>query len=164
MALSLLFSSLLFHLVSLAPTPATQSTCSRISSQLPGKLALPKSPEYNRENGNYYNIGLADLGPACIVHPTNAQEVAEVVKILRESPDVPYAVKSGGHDPNPGHSSVRDGILIALSKIAGVQYDTGKHLATFGPGGAWEDVIGPLEKQGVTVVGGRLGKHKILFL
>ncbi|KAK7414984.1 hypothetical protein QQX98_006217 [Neonectria punicea] len=79
------------------------------------------------------------------------------VKVLNKHPDVNVAAKSGGHDPNPGHATVHDGVLISLSEIAGTTYDRSKNVAYVKPGGEWNDVISPLDKEGVTVVGGRLG-------
>jgi FAD/FMN-containing dehydrogenase len=134
------------------------SACADIKAAAPGKLFYPRDSAYKLENTDYYNIGLAELGPACILQATTATEVSAAVKILNKYGDVPFAVKSGGHDPNPGHSSVKDGVLIALSKMSTVKYDKTKKTAQFGPGGHWSSVIAPLDKQGVTVVGGRLGE------
>jgi hypothetical protein len=66
-------------------------------------------------------------------------------------------VKSGGHDPDPGHASIQDGILLALSQLKGVRNGPAKQLAYVKPGGTWASVVGPLDQAGVTVVGGRLG-------
>jgi hypothetical protein len=45
-----------------------------------------------------------------------------------------------------------------LRHINGTQYDAEKGVAYVKPGGHWSDVLVPLEKQGVTVVSGRIGK------
>jgi FAD/FMN-containing dehydrogenase len=134
-----------------------QQACSSIKTASSQKLFYPQDNAYGLENTDYYNIGLAELKPACIFQPTTAEEVSAAVKILNNFRDVPFAVKSGGHDPNPGHSSVKDGVLIALSKMDFVHYDKSLRTAQFGPGGHWNTLLTPLDKQGVTVVGGRLG-------
>jgi FAD/FMN-containing dehydrogenase len=134
-----------------------QQACTDIKNLTPTKLFYPNDKAYGLENTDYYNIGLAELKPACIFQPTTAEEVSSAIKILNKYNDVPFAVKSGGHDPNPGHSSIKDGILIALSKMTFVSYDKKSNTAQFGPGGHWNTLIKPLDKQGVTVVGGRLG-------
>jgi FAD/FMN-containing dehydrogenase len=161
MARSLLLKlSLLLQFLQLsyaAPTASTQAACDAIKKALSGKLALPNESAYNKENNDYHNIGLAELKPACIAHPTTAQEVSTIVKILGQHSDVWFSVKSGGHDPNVGHSSVKNGVLISLRKIAGVQNDPKRKVAYVKPGGHWNEIIEPLDKQGVTVVGGRLG-------
>lgn len=60
-------------------------------------------------------------------------------------------------DPNPGHSSTPDGILLSLTDIRGVHLVDDKSVAHVKPGGHWDGVIGPLDTLGYTVVGGRLG-------
>jgi hypothetical protein len=137
-----------------------QAACSEIAKQVPKKLFYPQDDAYGFENTDYYNIALTALMPACIFQPTEATEVAAAVKILNQPQykDVPFAIKSGGHDPNKGHSSVKGGVLLALSKMAFVEYDSAQNVAQFGPGGHWDCVIAPLDKQNVTVLGGRLGR------
>ncbi|KAF1813382.1 FAD-binding domain-containing protein [Eremomyces bilateralis CBS 781.70] len=139
-----------------APTQSTVNACNAISKAIPGKLFSPGSSGYKEENEDYWNAGLSDLKPACILKPTTPQEVGKAFQVLGEFTDVNFSVKSGGHDPNPGHSSSQDGVLIALSKIKGTTYDKATNLAQVKPGGQWADVVGPLEKFGVTAVGGRL--------
>lgn len=161
MMLSIISSSValcsLLSSVLAAPSPNTKQVCSDLKSSVPSKLFYPQDNAYGLENTDYYNIGLAEMKPACIFQPTTAQEVSTAMKLLNKHKDVPFAVKSGGHDPNVGHSSVKDGLLIALSKMKFVRYDKGTKLAEFGPGGHWNELIKPLDAQGVTVVGGRLG-------
>jgi hypothetical protein len=135
-----------------------KAACSQIYSQVPGKLFYPQDTAYGLENTDYYNIALAALKPACIFQPTAATEVSIAVEVLNKYKDVPFAVKSGGHDPNQGQSSVKGGILIALSKMSFATYDQNQNVAEVGPGGHWLDVVGALYDQNVTVLGGRLGK------
>ncbi|KAK7956316.1 uncharacterized protein PG986_005538, partial [Apiospora aurea] len=121
--------------------------------------AFPGGAAYWAELRHYWSKSLADLRPACVVQPVTAAQVAAVVRVLnhRNHTSVRFAVKSGGHDPNPGHASVDGGVLVALRHLDGVRYDAEKGVAYVKPGGEWNDVIGALEPHGVTVVGGRLG-------
>jgi FAD binding domain len=146
-------------LSSAAPGPTTLQACSKIQSTLPGKLSLPGQSAYIKENRDYYNIGLAELGPACIAFPTSAQDVSAIIKILNSDAhkDVQFAVKSGGHSPNPGASSVKDGVLITMRHINGTVLDKEKRLAYIKPGGHWWDVMDVLKDSGHMVVAGRLG-------
>jgi FAD/FMN-containing dehydrogenase len=152
-------TALLFAAAAIAAAPSADAAaaCVDIKAAAPTKLFYPSDAAYKLENTDYYNIGLAELGPACILQATTPAEVSAAVKILNRHADVPFAVKSGGHDPNAGQSSVAGGVLIALSKMAFVRYEKGSEVAEFGPGGHWSDIIGPLDKKGVTAVGGRLG-------
>ncbi|KAK8042528.1 hypothetical protein PG994_013011 [Apiospora phragmitis] len=123
---------------------------------------FPGDAAYWAELNHYWSKSLADLRPACVVHPVTAAQVAAVVRVLngngnKNHTSVRFAVKSGGHDPNPGHASVDGGVLVALRHLEGVRYDAEKGVAYVKPGGEWNDVIGALEPHGVTVVGGRLG-------
>jgi FAD/FMN-containing dehydrogenase len=80
---------------------------------------------------------------------------------LIKYPSVQFATRSGGHDPNVGHSSVADGVLIAMTDMAGATYDAANQIAYVKPGGEWNDVVGDLEPSGVTIAGGRLGGYQL---
>ncbi|KAH7153379.1 hypothetical protein EDB81DRAFT_931853 [Dactylonectria macrodidyma] len=157
-------SSVLFILIGLfgrltlaAAGASTLKACKELSKALPGRVSLPLSINYYRESSEYWSTILRDIKPACVVLPESALEVATGVKILNKYPDVEFTAKSGGHDPNPGHATVRDGVLFSLSEISGTTYDKSNNLAYVKPGGEWNDVISTLNQYGVTVVGGRLG-------
>lgn len=140
-----------------AASAAAASACAGIQSSLGGKVYYSGSSGYSSEQSNYWNSGLRQLNPACIVRPTSAAEVQEVVYVLKNYPNANYAVKSGGHDPNPGHSAIDGGVLISLFDMAGASYDSKSGLAYVKPGGRWSDVIADLAPSGVAVTGGRLG-------
>jgi FAD/FMN-containing dehydrogenase len=118
-----------------APTTATKLACSQLSQSLPNKVFSPRQRQYKKENGDYWNAGLEELGPACIAMPSSAQDVSKIVTLLNEHENVPFAIKSGGHSPNAGMASVKDGVLIALRNVAGTEYDQKTELATIKPGG-----------------------------
>ena len=140
-----------------APSESTKKACRDISNALPKRVSTSISVTYLSELHSYWSVALREVKPACMVFPQSAAEVASTVKILGEYSDVEFAVKSGGHSPNDRHSSIEDGVLISTKDLAGVSYDKQKGLAYVKPGGEWNDVVGPLDEQGVTVVGGRLG-------
>jgi FAD/FMN-containing dehydrogenase len=149
----LLTSSLIIATVN----ATTQAACNDIKQALPGKLWLPGQAPYIQENKDYYNSGLVELGPACIALPTSAADVSSIVQILNRHSTVNFAIKSGGHSPNAGDSSIKDGVLIALRHINGTTYDAAKQVAHVKPGGHWSDVVSALSSTGRMVVGGRLG-------
>ncbi|KAL2190315.1 FAD linked oxidase-like protein [Thermothelomyces heterothallicus CBS 203.75] len=93
--------------------------------------------------------------PACAVLPDSAQGVATTLRTARFF-GVPFAVRSGGHSPNPGHSSVASpGILIDLRRLDGIAVGPGAGTVTVGPGQRWGAVIEALDPHKVTVIGGR---------
>jgi len=139
------------------PSAATVQACTAISIALPKKLFLPNTPEYTKENKDYYHTGLSELKPACIVFPTSASDVSTIVKTLNNFKDVDFVIKSGGHSPDAGHASVKDGVLIALRNLSGTTLDSKTNLAALKPGGHWWDAMKALDGTGRMVVGGRLG-------
>lgn len=148
------------QLATAAPDQATTNACNEIKDALPGKVLTPGllAFEYKYETTQYWSTNLREVDPACIVQPASAEDVSTVVKVLIKYPSVKFATRSGGHDPNPGHATVQDGVLIAMTDMAGATYDADKKVAYVKPGGEWNDVIGDLEKYGVTITGGRLGQ------
>jgi hypothetical protein len=70
---------------------------------------------------------------------------------------VDFVIKSGGHSPDAGHASVKDGVLIALRNLSGTTLDSKTNLAALKPGGHWWDAMKALDGTGRMVVGGRLG-------
>lgn len=150
-------SMLLAATTTIASSASTERACAEISAAAADRVWTQRTKDYKSEVDSYWSTALRDAKPACLVLPQSADEVAAAVKILNKYPDVEFAVKSGGHTPNERHSSIQDGVLISTRDMAGVTYDDKTQLATVKPGGEWNDVIGPLDERGVTVVGGRLG-------
>ncbi|KAI1776756.1 FAD-binding domain-containing protein [Hypoxylon cercidicola] len=93
--------------------------------------------------------------PYCIAQPTDASGVAQVVKIIKYF-GVEFALRSGGHSPNPGWSSTERGILVDLQKINRVTLSDDKKVASVGPGARWGEVSSILNAEGTSVIGGRI--------
>ncbi|RYP70115.1 hypothetical protein DL769_005092 [Monosporascus sp. CRB-8-3] len=93
--------------------------------------------------------------PHCIILPRDTNDVAKSIKIISYF-KIKFAVRSGGHSPNPGWSSVgQDGILLDLQRLNQVSLSSDKTVCSLGPGGRWGDVIAKLGAQNATVVGAR---------
>jgi FAD/FMN-containing dehydrogenase len=70
---------------------------------------------------------------------------------------IKFAIRSGGHSPNPGWSSISEpGILIDLQRLNEMSVSTDKKVATIGPGKRWGEVYEALDPHGLSVVGGRI--------
>lgn len=150
-------------------TRDTLSVCTSIYDEFPDKLVWdplgPKglltilsSGKYNTAINDYWNAASNLNRPACAFFPGNAQDVSFAVNALNEYPSVKFALKGGGHNPNLGFSSVKEGVLFAFrpnSQYAIPSAD-GKTIDV-GAGCKWEDVYGALAPLGKTVTGGRLG-------
>ncbi|KAI1085577.1 FAD-binding domain-containing protein [Whalleya microplaca] len=88
-------------------------------------------------------------------NPTSKADVAKAIKIIKYF-NVKFALRSGGHSPNPGWSSTAGGILVDLQKLHQVTLSGDKKVASLGPGARWGDVIATLDTQGTSVIGGRI--------
>ncbi|KAJ5803991.1 CAZyme family AA7 [Penicillium psychrosexuale] len=75
--------------------------------------------------------------PHCIIQPEEAQDDSTAVKVI-DFFQVKFAVRSGGHSPNPGR-------LSSDGKVASV-----------GPGLRWGEVTEALNSETAVVLGGRL--------
>lgn len=148
------------HSAAAAPTQAAFQACTEIKNTLAGKVLTPGllAVKYDYETEQYWSTTLRQVDPACIVQPSSAEDVAAVVTVLNKYSTVPFAIRSGGHDPNVGHATVQDGVLITMTNLKGAEYDAEKNVAYVKPGGEWNDVIGDLEPHGVAIAGGRMGK------
>ncbi|KAI1836200.1 CAZyme family AA7 [Penicillium roqueforti] len=94
--------------------------------------------------------------PHCIIQPEVAQDVSTAVKVIGFF-QVKFAVRSGGHSPNPGWSSIgSQGILIDLSKLSSVSLSSDGKVASVGPGLRWGEVTEALNPEKAVVLGGRL--------
>jgi hypothetical protein len=103
----------------------THGSAQRACSALKASLAETQTSgdDYDVAKGHYWNAASRDDTPTCVTFPTNAEEVSDIVKVLQKYTDVEFAMKSGGHNPNRGFSSVDGGVLISFSKLASTTYN-----------------------------------------
>lgn len=93
--------------------------------------------------------------PYCILLPRNASDISKILRIF-EYLKIRFAVRSEGHAPNPGWSSVdSSGILVSLERLNQVTLSDDKSTASLGPGGRWGDVNATLSSSRIAVLGGR---------
>ncbi|KAI1328427.1 hypothetical protein F5Y16DRAFT_369022 [Xylariaceae sp. FL0255] len=93
--------------------------------------------------------------PECIVQPQNTSQVAASLKIVSFFSSQ-FAVRSGGHSPNPGWSSIgTQGLLLDLGRLDNVQLSSDGSFASIGPGATWGQVYATLDAVGAVVPGGR---------
>jgi FAD/FMN-containing dehydrogenase len=137
------------------------AACANIRSAVQADVySLPAaflSPEYLYAKTHYWSAANADRTPACVVFPTTAKEVSGIVQVLLEFPDVPFAIKSGGHNSNTGFSSTDGGVLISFKNWNTTTISDDGELAKVPPGARWVKVMTDLEPHGKAVVGGRIG-------
>jgi FAD/FMN-containing dehydrogenase len=144
-------------LLSLSLSSVFADTCLLVEQKYPEiQVIYPGAQKYNVTTNDYWSIGCAALKPTCVIYPRSAQQMSTVVKVLHETNE-PFAVKSGGHNPNKGMASVQGGPLISTSLLNEVIYNRPTQTVRFGPGQSWENITDALKTSGVAVVGGRIG-------
>jgi hypothetical protein len=94
--------------------------------------------------------------PSCIIFPKAASEVATIVKILNNNTE-PFAIKSGGHNPNNYFSSVAGGPVISTASLDQATLDPATGIVDVGPGNRLDGIAAKLQGSGWTFVGGRIG-------
>ncbi|KAH7051017.1 FAD binding domain-containing protein [Macrophomina phaseolina] len=139
-----------------AVVSADSLTCSTLESTSNISIDRRFELDYTTENSEYWSTGCAALKPACIIKPSNVQEMSTVIKTLYNNNET-FAVKSGGHNPNQNFSSIDGGPLISTADLNEVTLDKASQTVRVGPGNRWEDVHKVLDGTGYTVVGGRIG-------
>lgn len=139
--------------------PAVADICSNLeaATSTSGILTHQLSLAYETEIQNYWSAACTGLRPSCMMFPTSADEVADIVHALHQTDDL-FAIKSGGHMPNNGFSSIQGGLLISTKNLNNiVAYDAETQTAKVGPGMTWAEAQKGLDGTGVTLVGGRMG-------
>lgn len=152
------------HFADAAPSSQAKAACKLLETQYPDAYAdsgleprLNLGFEYTQQRSEYWSQANHDNKPACMLFPRSAQEVAFAVSVLNNYTTVPWAVKGGGHNPNVGFSSTKDGVLLAMEpNMASTRLDS-ENLAHVGPGSRWIDVATELDGTGRAVATGRLG-------
>lgn len=120
----------------------------------PACTLLPGTAEYEKARNGFWAAEQARCNPYCIYQPSNAEDVAEAVRVLRKT-GCPFGIKSGGHGRCEGESSISAGVLIDLKYLNRVGLSEDKTSCRVGPGNTWANVYGKLNPQGLTVIGGR---------
>ena len=90
-----------------------------LRAAIDGRVITPDDAEYDK--ARTVVLGGIDRRPLVIVRPANADDVAKVVTLARET-GLPLAVRCGGHS-GAGHSVVDDGIVIDLRDMKALEID-----------------------------------------
>ncbi|KAI1322806.1 FAD-binding domain-containing protein [Xylariaceae sp. FL0255] len=94
------------------------------------------------------------LPATCFVRPSTPQDVGQVLKAV-EQHGSKFAIRCGGHNPNPPFSSIDDsGILIDVSELKTLSLCPDGVLQ-MGAGNRWGEVYAYLEEHGRMPIGGR---------
>ncbi|KAF9894140.1 hypothetical protein FE257_009113 [Aspergillus nanangensis] len=133
-----------------------QRMCRALATILPGTVIDVNEEAYAEKQMDYFSRQQSDLYPACFFLPRNASEVSQAI-ILANATACAFAVKSGGHATFEGASNSRQGLTINLERLNQVTLAENGTVAKIGAGNRWHDVFVELEKNNITVPGGRTG-------
>jgi FAD/FMN-containing dehydrogenase len=89
------------------------------------RLIAPDDPRYDQARQLFY--GGFDCHPALIIRPADADDVARVIGLARET-RLELAIRGGGHSL-AGHSISEGGIVLDLTAMKNLQIDLNKHTA-----------------------------------
>lgn len=101
-----------------APEPSPVSFAP-LRDALHGRVIAPGDPEYDNARSVFY--GGVDRHPAVIVRVADAEDVARVLTLARET-GMELAVRSGGHSV-AGHGVSEGGIVLDLSEMKAFDLD-----------------------------------------
>ncbi|KAI1657938.1 hypothetical protein F4813DRAFT_64641 [Daldinia decipiens] len=121
----------------------------------------PGSAEYEKENGSYFSAFEIEVKPSYIVSPNSAEQVQGLVRALRPhvlSGDCQIAIRGAGHTPFAGSANIQDGVTIDMRDLKGVKLSDDRSAVDISAGETWTNVYTELEKYGLTVAGGRVGR------
>jgi hypothetical protein len=148
--------------------PSMLILCKTLKSALPACVILPQdTAAFQQSMNSYWAQQVREAAPACVVRPCGVEQLAAVVKILKREYDELqsgtrkvqgtglFAIRSGGHSPVSGASSIKGGVMIDLSLFNEVTPSEDASSVVLGTGARWRDVSRTLEEKGIAVVGGR---------
>ncbi|KAI1433457.1 FAD-binding domain-containing protein [Xylaria sp. CBS 124048] len=94
------------------------------------------------------------LPAACFIRPQSTIEVAVALKLITVTGSK-FAIRSGGHNPNPGYGSIDgEGVLIDLQDMKLLSIDSNGTVSS-GPGHRWADLYEFSQDHNRTIKGGR---------
>ncbi|KAI4690216.1 uncharacterized protein J4E84_004400 [Alternaria hordeiaustralica] len=110
---------------------------------------------YSAFVGAYWSAQQRQLSPQCVFKPKKALDISTSILLARLT-QCPFAAKSGGHSAVAGGSNIEGGITISFENMSKTTVSSDKKSVSFEPGQTWYDVYTALEKDNVTIIGGRV--------
>jgi FAD/FMN-containing dehydrogenase len=128
-------------------TTQTMIPIAHLRDELSGQVIAPDDPLYDEARRVF--TPLVDRRPAVIVRPADADDVARVVSLTRES-GLELAVRSGGHSA-AGHGVSEGGIVLDLSLIRSIEIDPDQQTAWLETGLTAGEATNGLAARGLAV-------------
>jgi FAD/FMN-containing dehydrogenase len=96
-----------------------------LRSTFSGNVIAPGEPDYDQARHTFY--GGIDNHPAVIIRARNAEEVARVIALARDT-EMDLSIRSGGHSV-AGHSVAEGGIMLDLSDMRDLKINVDERTA-----------------------------------
>ncbi|KAI1347650.1 hypothetical protein F5Y01DRAFT_318523 [Xylaria sp. FL0043] len=138
----------------LEPLDKSSTACLVANAVFGSKFIGQSAPNYQDViDVNWSNTCWFDA--QCIIQPESAQDVSKALAIITFF-GTKFAVRSGGHNPNPGFAGVgKEGILIDMSSMTEVTLSKDGSVASLGPGNRFGEAAMALNSSNRAVHGGR---------
>lgn len=143
----------------------TTAAISQLRATLPeDRIITPDAPSYKTAVTTPWSQ-TCWTPAASYIYPSNAQELASVLSILKET-GCKFAIQTTGHNPNEGFSSAdQTGVVLNLRELKSMEivHDSGSEsgsgldgaVARVGAGRTWGEVYTWLEERKLSAIGGR---------
>jgi hypothetical protein len=124
-----------------------------VPAGLAERAVEPGDLDYARVRSTYMRGGK----PGLVLRPRNTAEVVDALAFARAHPDLPFAVRSGGHGIS-GRSTNDGGLVLSLAALNGIEVlSTERRLIRVGPGARWTEVADALRPYGWALSSGDYG-------
>ena len=131
------------------PSPTTIGA-DRLRGLCAGAVELPGDPGYDATRLPW-NVAV-DQRPAAVVHPTSAEQVAEVVRVAAEL-GLRVAPQGTGHNAGP-LGPLHETVLLRTSAMRAVHVDVERKVARVEAGALWLDVVEAVAPHGLMALHG----------
>ncbi|EJP63046.1 6-hydroxy-D-nicotine oxidase [Beauveria bassiana ARSEF 2860] len=132
--------------------PSTRDCCQSLAAFLPSIYIGPSTAEYDRLITARWSI-TSMQHPGCVMTPASAKDMSTIVEIL-SAQQCQFAVKSGGHNPNPGFNNIDNGVSIDLRSLNSTSLADDRSHVSLGTGLSWGDAYAAFEKDKIAFTGG----------
>jgi FAD/FMN-containing dehydrogenase len=132
---------------------STETVAQLRLQNIKGKVIRPSDAEYDAARTVFR--GGVDKHPALIIRVADAEDVARVIALARES-GLELAVRSGGHS-SAGHSVTEGGIVLDLTAMKGIDIDVAGRTAWVETGLTAVELTKALSAHGLAVGFGDTG-------
>lgn len=126
----------------------------RLQDAFPDQVTIPGATSYDPQVQTPWSQACWQPA-AAYVQLASAADVSRALAIVAETQSR-FAVRSTGHNPNPGFSSVGEGgVVLDIRPLQSKSLDYDGRTARCGAGCTWGEVYSWLEEQKRSAIGGR---------